>query len=61
METDFSQASAAFEASRERLQARMGVSSKHEYERLNREVEEAWATLQKVRHELDHHIREHSC
>ena len=61
IETEFSEASAAFEKARDRLQRQMGVSSKPEYDRLNREVEEAWATLQRVRHELDHHIREHSC
>jgi len=61
LEKEHHEAGAAFDAARQRLQARIGVSSQSEFRLLDQAVEEAWSNVQKARNALDRHIREHPC
>jgi hypothetical protein len=55
------EAGAAFDAARQALQARIGVSSRNEFLALDQATEKAWADLQRVHQALDEHIRSHGC
>lgn len=57
LERDHDDATAAFETAGATIQARIGISSKDEYVRLERTAEEAWMRLQRARRALDDHIR----
>jgi hypothetical protein len=61
LEKQHAESGAAFDAARQRLQSRIGVSLKNEFLSLDRTADEAWSNLQKVRKALDQHIREHRC
>lgn len=54
-------AGVVFDAARQALQARIGVSSKEEFLALDQAAERAWANLQNARQALDNHIRNHGC
>ena|ERR1700680_117925 len=61
LERERREARAGFVAADENLRNKIGVSAKEEFLSLNRVVEEAWGRLQRARHALDQHIREHGC
>ena len=61
LETEHTCAGVAFDAARQALQARIGVSPRAEFFALNQATERAWEVLQHARKTLDRHIREHGC
>ena len=61
LRNEHAEAGAAFDAARQVLQDRMGVSPKSEFLVLNQATEKAWANLQRAHQALDAHIRSHDC
>ena len=61
LKAEYARADAIFNEAQLKLRERVGVSSRAEYERLNKTLDEAWGALNKVRSALDRHIREHRC
>jgi hypothetical protein len=61
LEKEHTAAAAHFDAAGERLNRRIGISAKKEFESLQRDADEAWAALVRARNELDAHVREHRC
>ena len=61
LEKEHAEAGTAFDGADEGLQAKVGISSRSEYQRLQQAVEVAWGHLTSARGALDRHIREHGC
>jgi hypothetical protein len=61
LEKDHDDVTIAFENARAVVQARIGISSKDEYVRLERAAGEAWTRLERVRRAIEGHIRDHGC
>jgi len=60
LEKDHDEA-AAFEAASSAVRARIGISSKEEYLKLERAAGEAWLRVERARRALNDHIRDHGC
>jgi hypothetical protein len=61
LQQEHAEAGAAFDAARQALQARIGVSPKNEFLALDQATEKAWENLQRAHQKLDQHIRRHGC
>jgi len=61
LERDHDDAAAALESAREAVRAKIGISLRDEYARLEHAAEEAWMHLQRARRALSDHIRDHGC
>jgi hypothetical protein len=59
LEKEHADAGDAFDAARERLQAKSGISSKDKYESLRQAALELQERLNSTRTTLEHHIQEH--
>lgn len=61
LKEEHSHAKARYDAARETLDSRMGVSSRDEFRRLTHAIDEAWVALERARSLLDRHVKEHGC
>ena len=61
LERDHDHAAAALESAHAAGRAKIGISLRDEFARLEREAEEAWMHLQRARRALSDHIRDHGC
>jgi hypothetical protein len=61
LERTLAQALAIFEEAQRQIQSRLGVLPRAEYFALSRDVDRAWAAVQRARTALDKHFREHPC
>jgi hypothetical protein len=58
---EYNYATAAYAQAVERLQRRIGVSSRYEYEELKRSSEQARSTAERARNRLEEHVARHGC
>jgi hypothetical protein len=61
LEKEYLQAKARYEAARETLDTKMGVTSRDEFLRLTHAIDETWVALERARYLLDRHVKEHGC
>ena len=61
LEKEHTDAGAAFDIARGQLRGRIGISTKDEYEDLNRRADKTWTLLNDASERLDGHIRDHGC
>jgi len=61
LENEHGEAGLAFDAAREVLQERIGISPKEDFISLSRAVDTTWDAVNRTRVALDEHIREHNC
>ena len=61
LQKSYAECERAFAAARQDLQAKIGFSSKDEYNTLREAVNVAWEAVHVARAALDDHIREHGC
>jgi hypothetical protein len=61
LEEEHEQASARFDAAREALNERIGVSSRAEFRALSEGLDNAWVGLRRARTALDNDVWEHQC
>jgi len=57
----FEDATTVFDAARESLTSRIGVSPKVEFRAPSRELERAWINLSRSRRALNAHVMAHDC
>jgi hypothetical protein len=61
LEREHSQAKTRYDAARETLESKMGVTSRDEFLRLTHSIDETWVALERARYLLDRHVTEHGC
>jgi hypothetical protein len=61
LEREDSLAGGAFDAARQRLREKVGISPRGEYQSLLQGVDAAWQAVLLARQRLDSHIRAHRC
>jgi hypothetical protein len=60
-EKEHSLAKARYEAARETLDSKRGVTSRDEFLYLSHAIDDAWSTLERAQFLLDRHLEEHGC
>lgn len=55
------EAKTRYQAAREALENRIGVSPREEFLRLSNAIDEAWVEVERAQYLLDQHTKEHGC
>lgn len=61
LDKELSEAKTRYQAARETLDSRIGVSPRAEFLRLTSAIDEAWVEVERAQYLLDQHTKEHGC